>query len=86
MDFCSDELGINILKMRNFFKQIVNYEKLGVHAPFKKDCFGHALYKTHQYTTFDEKVSSNLQPMNIKIAHFQSTILNNMAKKLAKEG
>jgi hypothetical protein len=45
MDSCTDELGINISKMINVFKQIVNYDKLGMHAPFKRDCFGHAIYK-----------------------------------------
>jgi hypothetical protein len=75
MDSCSDKLGINISKMRNVFKQIVNYEKLGIHAPFKRDCFGHPLYKVRQYTTFDEKVSSNLQPMNIKVPQYS---MNNL--------
>jgi hypothetical protein len=61
--------------MRNAFKQIVNYEKLGMHSPFKRDCFGHALYKALQYTTSDEKVNSDLQPMNIKVAQFS---INNL--------
>jgi hypothetical protein len=39
MDSCSDELGINISKMKNVFKKIVDYEKLGMHAPFKKGLF-----------------------------------------------
>jgi hypothetical protein len=75
MDSCSDELGINISKMKNVLKQIVNYEKLGMHAPFKRDCFGHALYKACQYTNSDEKVNCNLQPMNIKVAQFS---INNL--------
>jgi len=70
MDSCSDELGINISKMKNVLKKIVNYEKLGMHAPFKRDCFDHALYKACQYTNFDEKVNCNLQTMNIKVAQF----------------
>jgi hypothetical protein len=36
MDSCSDELGINTSKMKKKIKQIVNYEKLGMHAPFKR--------------------------------------------------
>ncbi len=75
IDFCNDELGINISKMKNVFKQIVNYEKLGIHAPSKRDYFSHALYNARQYTTFDEKVNSKLQPMSIKVAQFS---MNNL--------
>jgi hypothetical protein len=39
MDSCNDELRIIISKMINVLKQIVNYEKLGMHAPFKRDFF-----------------------------------------------
>jgi hypothetical protein len=61
--------------MKNVFKQIVNYEKLGIHAPSKRDYFSHALYNARQYTTFDEKVNSKLQPMSIKVAQFS---MNNL--------
>jgi hypothetical protein len=38
--------GKNLSTMTNVFKQIVNYEKLGILAPFEGVCFGHALSKT----------------------------------------
>jgi hypothetical protein len=31
--------------MTNVLKQIVNYEELGILAPFEGVCFGHALFK-----------------------------------------
>jgi hypothetical protein len=44
----------------------VKCECLGIQAPFEGVCFGHALFKAWQYTTFDENVNFRLQPMNIK--------------------
>jgi hypothetical protein len=52
--------------MTNVLKQIVNYERLGKLAPCEGVCFGHALSKTCQYATSNEKVSSGLQPGSIK--------------------
>jgi hypothetical protein len=49
-------------------KQTIICEKLGILAPFEGVCFGHALFKLCQYA--NEKVSSSLQPMNIKYAQF----------------
>jgi hypothetical protein len=39
-----EEIFLSI--MTNVLKQIVNYEKLGILAPFEGVCFGHALSKT----------------------------------------
>jgi hypothetical protein len=58
--------------MTNFVKKFVNYQKLGILAPFESVCFGHALFKACQYATFDEKVNSSLQCVNIKFV--QSSI------------
>jgi hypothetical protein len=52
--------------MRNVLKQIVNYEKLGILAPFEGVCFHHAFSKACQHATFDEKVSLGLQHVNTK--------------------
>jgi hypothetical protein len=52
--------------MTNALKQIIICEKLAMYAPFEGVCFGHALSKACQYAISDEKVNSNLQPMNIK--------------------
>jgi hypothetical protein len=49
--------GTNLSTMTNVLKQIVSYERLGILAPCEGDCFGHAVFKTCQYATFDEKVS-----------------------------
>ncbi len=38
--------GTNLLILTNVLKQIVNYEKLEMFAPFEGVCFGHALSKT----------------------------------------
>ncbi len=60
--------GTNLSTMTNVFKQIIICEKMGILAPFEGVCFGHALFKVCQYA--NEKVSSSLQPMNIKYAQF----------------
>ncbi len=54
--------------MINVHKQIITCEILAMQAPFEGVCFGHALSKACQYAIFDEKITSGLQPMNIKIA------------------
>jgi len=64
--------GTNLFTMTIFLKQIVNYQRLGILAPFEGVCFGHALSKACQYATFDEKVNSSLQRVNIKFV--QSSI------------
>jgi hypothetical protein len=63
---CVKDEGTNLSTMTSVLKQIVNYERLGILAPCEGVCFGHAISKTGQYATSDEKVSSSLQPVNIK--------------------
>jgi len=63
---CLKDEGTNLSTMANVLKQIVSYERLGILAPCEGVCFGHALSKTYQYSTSDEKVSSSLQLVNIK--------------------
>jgi hypothetical protein len=63
---CVKDEGTNLSTMTNVLKQIVNYERLGKLAPCEGVCFGHALSKTCQYATSNEKVSSGLQPGSIK--------------------
>ncbi len=58
--------------MTNVLKQVVSYERLGILAPVENVCFEHALFKACQYATFDEKVNSSLQHVNIKFV--QSSI------------
>jgi len=71
--------------MTKKFKQIVNDQRLGIFAPFEGVCFGHAFSKACQYATFDEKVNSNLQRVNIKFV--QSTIQNCKAwPKISRNG
>jgi len=45
---------------------VVTCEALKLDAPFDGSYFGHAMNKVAQYATFDEKVATNLTPMNIK--------------------
>ncbi len=56
---------INMFMMTNALKQIVNYEELKILTPFEGVCFRHALFKAYQYATFDEKLSSSSQHVNI---------------------
>jgi hypothetical protein len=63
--YVKDE-GTNLFTMTNVFKQIVSYERLGILVPCEGVCFRHALSKTCQYATSDEKVSSSLQLVNIE--------------------
>ncbi len=63
---CVKDEGTDLSTMTNVLKQIVSYERLGILAPCEGVCFRHALSKTCQYATSDEKVSSSLQPVNIE--------------------
>ncbi len=60
--YVKDE-STNLFTMTYVLKQIVNCEELGILAPFKCVCFGHALFKACQYAISDEKVILGLQPM-----------------------
>jgi len=62
----------NLFTLTYVLKQIVNFEELGILAPFKCVCFGHALLKACQYVIFDEKVILGLKPMSNKFS--QSSI------------
>jgi len=81
--YVKDE-GTNLSTMTNVLNQIVTCENLGIKAPFESICFGHAFSKACQYTTFDEKVSSNLQPLNIKVAQSSIQSCITWPKKISK--
>ncbi len=52
--------------MTNDFEQIVTYEVLGILGPFEGVYFCFALFKACQYAIFLEKISFNLQLVNIR--------------------
>ncbi len=78
--------GTNLFIMTNVFKQIVNFEKLVILAPFEGVCFGHALFKACQYATFNEKVSLGLQLVNIKFAQSSIQAFITWPKKNQEKG
>jgi hypothetical protein len=65
-------------------KQTVICEKLEILAPFEGVCFGHALFKICQYAISNGKVSSSLQPLNIKYAQFSIQACITWQKKFLK--
>jgi len=58
--------------MTNALKSIVSCHELGIPESLEGVYFGHAFSKACRYTTIDEKLSSNLQLVSIKVV--QSTI------------
>ncbi len=63
---------MNLFTMTNALKSIVSCHELGIPESLEGVYFGHAFSKACRYTTIDEKLSSNLQLVSIKVV--QSTI------------
>jgi len=63
--FIKDE-GTNLGTTATTLRFVVTCEALKLDVPFDGSYFGHAMNKAAQYATTDEKVATNLAPMNIK--------------------
>jgi hypothetical protein len=70
--------------MTNALKQIVNYEKLKILAPFESVCFRHALFKACQYAISDEKVNLGLQHVSINSYNLQLKLVKKIKKKKSR--
>jgi hypothetical protein len=57
-------------------KFVISCEALSLLVLFYGACFGHAMSKTIQYATNDDKISKDLAPINVKFTKlsFQSCI------------
>ncbi len=68
--------GTNLASMTIALKSIISCEALSLLVPFDGACFGHAMNKAIQYTTNDDKISTDLVLINVKYAQtsFQSCI------------
>ncbi len=58
--------GTNLRTMVATLRCVITCEALKLDVPFDGSYFVHAMSKVAQYATFDEKVATNLTPMNIK--------------------
>ncbi len=63
---------MNLFTMTNAVKSIVSCNDLGIPKSLEGVYFGLAFSKACRYTIVDEKLSSSLQPVSIKVV--QSTI------------
>jgi len=63
--YVKDE-GTNLGTMTTTLKSVLSCEALNLLAPFDGACFGHAMNKTIQYVTNDDKVSKGLGPISVK--------------------
>lgn len=74
--FVKDE-GTNLGTMAATLRFVVTCEALKLDVPFDGSYFGRAMSKVAQYATIDEKVATNLAPMNIKSTqhHYKVALL-----------
>ncbi len=60
--------GANLNFMTTTLKFVVNCEILGLDESFNGTYFGHAILKTYQYVTTEEKVCKKFKIVSIKFA------------------
>ncbi len=65
--FMKDE-GINLMSMVITLRSIVDCHLLKLQWVYKGTCFGHIMFKACQYATNDEKVTTGLKQVNVKVA------------------
>ncbi len=58
--------GTNMGNMTMALKLIMLCEALSLHIPFDGACFTHAMSKTIQSATYDDKISKDLSLVNVK--------------------
>lgn len=56
----------NLSTMTQISTYVVSCEGLGLAQPFVESCWGHIMFKCHQYATHDSKVCVSLNIISIK--------------------
>jgi hypothetical protein len=67
----NERSNLNTLELA--FLQLVNYEPWQLTSPYVGACFGHAMSKTCQYATLDDKICVGMTQASLKNA--KSTLL-----------
>jgi len=71
----------NMGNITTIFKYIISCETLNyLHVSFNGSCFGHAMNKTIQYATNDEKISKDLGLISVKFAQTSFQVCNTWPK------
>ncbi len=60
--------GSNLMLMATTLCSIVDSRTLKLQWVYEGTCFGHIMFKAYQYATNDEKVTTSLKQVNVKVA------------------